>query len=984
MGMRISICGMRAMSKFVPYAILFVLMFSQQYQTVCCTTNIQSFESDHTEHTRTRTAGMDEWHIYNVTSDRWSKGWVSLAVDSQSIPYVLYMVLARPALLNLSFWNGNGWFEETTDGGSINVSLMSSPSSLAVDTDGGIHIAYRRRESSSEESALMYASNPNGTWNIETVESGDHRAYFGSGSALVLDANGYPRITYRGDNEIRYAKWDGVSWISQQVDPTPDVDGPTSLALDSKSFPHVTYMRWAGDKTDRYARWNGSEWSIRSLEHHHWRSRIAVDSDDIPHIVCAGVTGGPLPSTRPLVYARLVNNVWESEVLFPGYAFGLGSDIALDSNGHPHIAYLSIGDAVNYARWDGTNWTTEVVDKPLDVGGWLSLVLDRNDIPFIAYKKDEILTETVRIATKAKLAGNLPPVANSGDNYLGQEGSEIAFDGSKSNDPEGGVLSYSWDFDASVDSNGDGDFTNDPDGTGPTPTHTYGDNGNYTVTLKVTDDAGQWDTDTCIATVLNVAPTANADGPYQGDEPHTVQFIGTFTDPGFLDTHTFQWDFDYDGIAFNVDSTEQNPTRQWLDDYDRDVAFKVTDDDGGWDIGVTHVTINNVAPTASANGPYEGFEGTPIAFQGSHTDPGTLDTHTYEWDLEYDGITFSPDKTGSMVLNTWFDDHSGNIALKVTDDDGGWGIDVTTVTIENVPPIADAGDDKEGYEVSTFTFSGSFYDPGKGDTHTFEWDFDYDGISFDVDATGQSVSHTWIDDFDGEIGLRVTDDDGGVGIDTSHVLVKNVPPTVTLEVLPVDVDVSIRIAGEKWHDVSIELYEDGVLVANGSLIRYPGSPNDQMLTLTHLDADISKKYSAIVRYTPEDDPVNGQPSGANPCWIILRFNDGQELWLHHTFNVQHEDTYIWEVDLTAAILSHGITFEATAYDPGADDLTFHWDFGDGTNITNFYPNVNRTFPVEITETITHVFPGSGTYPVTLTVEDDDRGVVVVVVIIIIP
>jgi N-acetylneuraminic acid mutarotase len=367
-----------------------------------------------------------------------------------------------------------------------------------------------------------------------------------------------------------------------------------------------------------------------------------------------------------------------------------------------------------------------------------------------------------------------------------------------------GELTYEWDFDASVDSDGDGNYTNDVDGTGPTPTHVYGDNGIYTVTLKVTDNTGLFDTDTCIVTVLNVAPTADA------------------------------------------------------------------------------------------NGPYEGIEGSSIAFTGSHTDPGFLDTHTYEWD------------------------------------------------------------------------------------------FDYDGITFDVDATGQSVSHTWIDDFDGYVALRVTDDDGDEGIDTAHVLVKNVPPTVELEVLPIGVDVSLRIAGEKWHDVSIELYEDGVLVAEGSLTRYPGSPNDQMLDLTHIDVDISKRYSAIVRYTPEDDPVNGQPNGANPCWIILEFNDGEEVRLHHTFNVQHPETYVWEVDLTAAILSHGITFEATAFDPGADDLTFHWDFGDGTDITNFYPNPSQTYPVEITETVNHVFPGSGTYVVTLTVEDDDNGSCVATVTIIIP
>jgi hypothetical protein len=457
-----------------------------------------------------------------------------------------------------------------------------------------------------------------------------------------------------------------------------------------------------------------------------------------------------------------------------------------------------------------------------------------------------------------------------------------------------GELTYEWDLDDSVDSDGDGNFTNDVDATGPTHTRLYEDDGTYTVTLKVTDSSGMVDTDTCLITVLNVAPIATAGGPYLG------------------------------------------------------------------------------------------FEGTPIKLVGDHSDPGVLDTHTYEWDLSYDGTTFNLEATGNPIQKTWYDDHAGNIALRVTDDDGGWDIDIAIVEVVNVPPIANAGDDKEGYEVSTFTFAGSFYDPGSGDTHTFEWDFDYDGVNFDVDSTGQTASQTWADDFDGLIALRVTDDDGGSDIDTAHVLVKNIAPTVTLKVLPIEVDAFLRIAGEKWHDVSIELFEDGVLIANGTLIRYPGSPDDQMLDLSSLQFDYSKHYTATVTYTPDDDPINGQPQGANPCWIILNFSDGQELWIHHTFNVNHPDSYVWEVDLTAAILSHGMTFEATAFDPGADELTFYWDFGDGTNSTSFHSNANGTYPVQIMEVINHAFPGSGTYVVVLTVKDDDGGVGTASVTIVIP
>ena len=71
-----------------------------------------------------------------------------------------------------------------------------------------------------------------------------------------------------------------------------------------------------------------------------------------------------------------------------------------------------------------------------------------------------------------------PPVAEAGGNREGCGGTAVVFDGSKSHDPEGGLLRYHWDF-------GDGtgsDIVN--------PTKTYVHGGAYPVTLTVEDDFG--------------------------------------------------------------------------------------------------------------------------------------------------------------------------------------------------------------------------------------------------------------------------------------------------------------------------------------------------------------------------------------------------------------------------------------------------------------------------------------------------------------
>ena len=80
---------------------------------------------------------------------------------------------------------------------------------------------------------------------------------------------------------------------------------------------------------------------------------------------------------------------------------------------------------------------------------------------------------------------NEEPNANAGGdekgNYYGVVNEEIMFDGSASNDSDGTIELYEWDFD------GDNNFK---DGTGKNPTHTWLIPGEYTVKLRVTDNDG--------------------------------------------------------------------------------------------------------------------------------------------------------------------------------------------------------------------------------------------------------------------------------------------------------------------------------------------------------------------------------------------------------------------------------------------------------------------------------------------------------------
>lgn len=199
----------------------------------------------------------------------------------------------------------------------------------------------------------------------------------------------------------------------------------------------------------------------------------------------------------------------------------------------------------------------------------------------------------------------------------------------------------------------------------------------------------------------------------------------------------------------------------------------------------------------------------------------------------------------------------------------------------------------------------------------------------------------------------------------------NKPPTVKLKVIPIEVNISIRLAGKKWQSIEVELYEDDILVANGTLTRYPGSPNEQMLNLSTVKLDVTRVNWVIIRYTPDNNPPKGKPNGATPCWMIVKYGNNKEIRLHHTFNVNQIQTHFWKVNLTKELPISNLTFEADAYDRDGDDLTLYWEFGDGANMTKFYSNPNPGIPFQLIERVAHKYLLAGIYTVSLTVTDEE-------------
>lgn len=311
----------------------------------------------------------------------------------------------------------------------------------------------------------------------------------------------------------------------------------------------------------------------------------------------------------------------------------------------------------------------------------------------------------------------------------------------------------------------------------------------------------------------------------------------------------------------------------------------------------------------------------------------------------------------------------GNAKVCYTDSNG---IDIGCVDIPqayinvNSPPIANPGEPYVGNEGSAITFDGSASSDPDGDALEYSWDLDNDGI---FESSGVEVSKTWPDDYSGTVTLKVTDQFGVSHEASTTVTVNNVAPEVTLDTSYfVTVPITLRIAGQGMvgNSVAIEIVQDGTTIASDKIIREPGSPDEQEVTVS-ATLDLSKPYNGKLVFDTET-----AYSGGTPVWVII---DGVKTKIT-TFNTQKKDpssyhqTYDFALDGIFTVIGKEITFTGTANDPGEDDLTFDWAFGDGEAFNMLY---SWSGSHTVTDTVKHTYAAAGSYDVTLTVTDDDFG-----------
>jgi Ca2+-binding RTX toxin-like protein len=202
----------------------------------------------------------------------------------------------------------------------------------------------------------------------------------------------------------------------------------------------------------------------------------------------------------------------------------------------------------------------------------------------------------------------------------------------------------------------------------------------------------------------------------------------------------------------------------------------------------TTVLVNN-PPVPDAGGPYWIRLDEELTLDGSRSqDPDAEHGDkivTFEWDFNADG-SYEYSTAEDSYTVPWPDlasfpvDTAIPIRLRVMDTLGETAEATTELTIiANQPPSADPGGPYLTIEGTSLTLNGDGSTDDRG-IAGYEWDMNFNGLDFDVDAAGANPRVSFDDDFASRtIALRVTDTDGEQDIQTTTLEVTNADPVVT-------------------------------------------------------------------------------------------------------------------------------------------------------------------------------------------------------------
>lgn len=298
--------------------------------------------------------------VWNWKFDKVARGSTSsIAVDAGQNLHLTYLTKDAKMYYGLRLAGASRWFSlMVLDSTHANMNVWPR---VVADKQGRPHMCV-------SYGILMYITLTKDQWVKQHIDPGSGTISYHC--SIAVGPDGAPHVGWYHEflpggaqySHFRDADLVNGVWMVRSVD--GGISGKwSSMAVDSKGFPHATYSQFAKGGDLKYAEWDGSTWNLTTVDSNEnaksyrgFDNSLALGPDDSPHISYF--------DGKVLKYAHQDHGRWVIEkvdVVSSGYDYYGGSTtLVLDSNGNPHIVYGDFG-AIKHAYSDGKKWQTETI-----------------------------------------------------------------------------------------------------------------------------------------------------------------------------------------------------------------------------------------------------------------------------------------------------------------------------------------------------------------------------------------------------------------------------------------------------------------------------------------------------------------------------------------------------------------------------------------------------------------------------------------------
>jgi len=278
---------------------------------------------------------------------------------------------------------------------------------------------------------------------------------------------------------------------------------------------------------------------------------------------------------------------------------------------------------------------------------------------------------------------------------------------------------------------------------------------------------------------------------------------------------TWSWNFG-DGTTSN----EREPFHTYANIGTYDVTLTVSGP-LGTDTKTKKITVSNAVPIASfIYGPNNPFQGHTIQFTDQSTD---LDGSIVNWTWNFGDGNISYEKNPTHVYTK---NGTYTVILTVMDNDGATKSTQRIITVNavgyNMPPVANFVYSPSNPAVGKkVTFDASSSHDDDGIIELYSWDWNSDGI-YEEDSTKPTADHTWYQEGEYTVTLRVEDNNGTtntftkvitVGGGSAGLKIISAPDKVSIKDEKTFV-IKIQCLNKSINDVSLSVLNGGALIIN--------------------------------------------------------------------------------------------------------------------------------------------------------------------------